>query len=191
MRNNKIFIKFNSSMISSEHSLTYLLRNGFFFLLYGCVKYLPSPAGDLLRYCVLKLFMKKIKTLWIKDGATFWFPDKISIGRNSSVNEFVVINGAAGVEIGDNVLIGHRTSIISDSHGFDDLSMEIIKQSKINNPIKISNNVFLGCNVTVLPGVKIEDGAVVGAGSVVTKDVPSNAVVVGNPAQIVRYRGQK
>lgn len=178
-------------MISSENKFSYLAVNAVFFFIYGIVKYIPTPVGDLFRYLVLKIFLRKIKSTWIKDGATFWFPDKISIGRNVSINEFVVINGAGTVEIGDNVLIGHRTSIVSDSHNFDDLSVEIYKQPKFKKAVKIGNNVFFGCNVTVLPGITINDGAVIGAGAVVTKDVPINAVVVGNPGEMIRYRGEK
>lgn len=178
-----------NNMLSVEYTLGYLIKNVFYFSLYGCVKYFPSPIGDFLRYCILKIFMKKIKTFWIKDGVTVWFPDKISIGKKTTINEFGVINGAGNIDIGDHVLIGHRTSIVSDSHSFEDISLEIYRQPKAKKPIKIGNNVFLGCNVTVLPGVTIGDGAVVGAGAVVTRDVPPDAVVAGNPARIIRYRG--
>lgn len=178
-------------MINFEHKFSYLAKNAIFFFIYGIAKYIPTPIGDVLRYLVLKFFLKEIKSIWIKDGATFWFPDKISIGKNTSINEFVLINGAGTVEIGDNVLIGHGTSIVSDSHGFDDLNIEIYKQPKIKKAVKIGNNVFFGCNVIVLPGVTIDDGAVIGAGAVVVKDVPANAVVVGNPGKIIRYRGEK
>ena len=176
-------------MINPEHSVMYIAKSALFFLLYGCVKYLPSPVGDALRYLILKIFMRRIGTAWVKDGATFWFPEKISVGKNTSVNEFVVINGAGGVEIGDNVLIGHRTSIVSDSHGFDDLEIEIYRQPKAKRPVKIGDNVFLGCNVTILPGVTVGSGAVIGAGSIVTSDVPANAVSAGNPSRILRMRG--
>ena len=142
-----------------------------------------------MRYLILKIFLQKIKTIWIKDGATFWFPDKINIGHNTSINEFVFINGAGTVKIGDNVLIGHRTSIVSDSHSFDDLTIDIYQQPKNEKPIKIGNNVFIGCGVIILPGVTIADGVVIGAGAVITSDVPENAVVVGNPGKILRFRG--
>lgn len=55
-----------------------------------------------------------------------------------------------------------------------------------NKPIHIGNNVWFGAGVTVLPGVTVGDNAIVGAGSVVTKDVPSNAIVAGNPARLIR-----
>jgi len=178
-------------MINPEYSFFELAKSGVFFCLYDCVKYFPFPLGGLLRFLVLKVFCRRIRTLWIKDGATFWFPDKISIGRNTSINEYVVINGAAGVEIGDDVLIGHRTSIVSDTHGFEGLDTKIYLQPKPKLPVKIGNNIFIGCNVTILPGVRVADGAVIGAGSVVTRDVPENAVVAGNPARVLRLRGAK
>ena len=178
-------------MINPTHSFLYLIKSAIFFFIYGIFKYIPTPVGDICRYAVLKLFLKEIKTCWIKDGVTLWFPERIRIGRNTSLNEFVVINGAGNVDIGDDVLIGHRTSIVSDSHGFDDLSKKIYLQNKKSRPIKIKNNVFIGCNVTVLPGVTISEGSVIGAGSVVTRDIPTNSVVAGNPAKVIRIRGSQ
>lgn len=175
-------------MINPVHSKVYLLKSALYFMLYGLVKYIPSPVGDFIRWIVLKCFIKKLQTMWIKDGATFWFPDRISIGKNTSVNEFVFINGYGGVSIGQDVLIGHRTSIVADSHGFENPNIEIYKQPKSAKPINIGDDVFFGCNVTVLPGVNIGSGAVIGAGSVVTSNVPSMAIVAGNPARVIRMR---
>lgn len=176
-------------MISSENSRWYLLLNAFYFTVYGIMKYLPPPGGDLLRYIVLKIFLQKLKTIWIKDGVTIWFPDRVQIGRRTSLNEYVVINGAGGVTIGDNVLIGHRTSILSDDHGFDNLNIAIVDQGKKSAPVTIKDNVFIGSCVTILPGVTVEEGAVIGAGAVVTKNVLRNMIVAGNPARIIRMRG--
>lgn len=176
-------------MISSENTLPYLLFNAFYFTLYGVMKYLPSPVGDLLRYLVLKVFLKELKTIWIKDGVTVWFPDRVRIGNRTALNEYVVINGAGGVTIGDRVLIGHRTSIISDDHGFDDPEVAIIDQEKKSAPVIIRDNVFIGSGVTILPGVIVEEGAVIGAGSVVTRNVHRNTIVAGNPAAVIRRRG--
>lgn len=178
-----------SNMISRENNALYLFFNASYFTLYGLVKYIPAPFGDLLRYLVLKFFLRKLKTLWIKDGVTIWFPNRVQIGRRTSLNEYVVVNGAGGVTIGNNVLIGHRTSIVSDDHCFDHPNILIIDQEKKSAKITIMDNVFIGCCVTILPGVTIEGGAVIGAGSVVTKNVPANTVVAGNPARILRQRG--
>ncbi len=164
------------------------LKEIFFFFLYGLVKYLPTPVGEILRFLVLKCFLKEIRTVWIRDGVTFWFPGNIRIGRNVSLNEFCVLNGAAPIVIGNQVLIGHQTSIVTDDHGIEDLDAPIWDQEKKALPITIEDNVYLGCRVTVLKGVTIHSGAVVAAGSVVTRDVPADSIVAGVPAQVVGRR---
>jgi len=172
-----------------KYSVFEYLRAGIFFLTYGLVKYIPPPIGDWLRYLCLKPFVKSIRSLKIRDGVTFVFPEGVSIGRHVGINEGVFIDGWGGVTIGDWVRIAHRVSIISESHIYDDLSVPIYKQGKIGGEIVISDDVWIGCGAIILSGVIIGKGAVIGAGAVVTKDVPERAVVVGNPAQVIRYRG--
>ena len=163
-------------------------RVALFQTTWGIVKYIPSPLGELLRYVVLKVFMARLDTLWIRSGITIWWPERISIGA-SSLNEDIHINGFGGVTIGDRVLIGHRTTIFSDEHGFDDPNQLIWYQDRKSAPIKIEDGVYLGCNVVVLAGVTIGAGAVIGASSVVSRNIPPMAIAVGAPARVVRYRG--
>lgn len=172
----------------SNNSFVTLVRAGMFQSIWGMVKYIPSPAGDVLRYLLLKSNMKKIDTLWIRPGITIWWPEKISIGK-SSLNEDLHLNGAGGITIGERVLIGHRSTLFSDEHNFEDPEKLIWFQGRNPSPIIIEDDVYIGCNVVVLSGVTIHRGAVVAAGSVVTKDVPSLAIVGGVPAKILRYRG--
>lgn len=160
-----------------------------FFTLYGCVKYLPPPIGDLLRAFVLKLFMRKLHTWKIKDGVTVWFPEGVSIGRNVTINEGVFIDGAGGVEIGDDCRIAHGSSFVSEDHVFDDPDMPIRLQGRRTAPIVLENDVWIGCGVRVMRGVRIGRGAVVGAGSVVTGDIPPCSVAVGVPARVIKRRG--
>jgi len=177
-----------------KYSTIEWLRAGIFNITYGLVKYFPSPIGDWLRYLCLKPFVKSIQSLRIKEGVTFWFPEGVSIGRHISINEWVFIDGWGGVTIGDCVRIAHRVSIISEDHLFDDLSIPIYKQGKIGKEVIINDDVWIGCGAIILKGVTIGQGAIIGAGSIVTKDVPKNAVVAGNPACIIRHRddtGQK
>lgn len=166
------------------------LKEIVFFFFYGFVKYLPTPIGEILRFLVLKCFLKEIRTVWVKDGVTFWFPGNIRIGRNVSLNEFCVLNGSAPIVIGNHVLIGHQTSIITDDHGTDDIECPIWDQEKRALPITIEDNVYLGCRVIVLKGVTIHSGSVVAAGSVVTRDVPTDSIVAGVPAEVVGHRGK-
>lgn len=84
------------------------------------------------------------------------------------------------IEIGDNVTMSIRVVLMAH----DASTKKILGYTKIGK-IKIGNNVFLGANTTVLPNIKIGDNSIVGANSVVTKDVPANCVVAGNPAKII------
>jgi acetyltransferase-like isoleucine patch superfamily enzyme len=160
----------------------------FFFSYYGFFKYFPSPVGDVFRYLVLKPFFKKLNFCMVKEGATFYMPYRISVGNNCSINEFVWMDGAGYIEIGNNVRIAHRTSIISGNHNFNDLNIIIKNQGATIGKIVIEDNVWIGANVIILAGVTISTGAVIAAGAVVTKDVPPNAVAGGVPAKIIRSR---
>lgn len=167
-----------------------VIKRYLFLTLYGVLKYLPTPIGDVLRALYLKFFLKKINTIWIREGVTFHFPENISIGK-SVLSEFAYLNGYGGIDIGDMVLIGAGSMFFSHDHAFSDLTKPIRHQGLIKKPIIIKDNVFIGCNVTVLGNVTINQGSVVGAGSLVTSDVPVNSVVAGIPAKVIGLRGEK
>lgn len=110
----------------------------------------------------------------------------ISIGKNCRINENVFIQQAV---IGDNVLIAPNVAILSVSHNHENVDIPIVDQgdSEPKPPI-IEDNVWLGRNVIVMPGIRIGKGAIVGSGAVVTKDVPSLVIVGGVPAKILKSR---
>jgi len=110
---------------------------------------------------------------------------KITCGDNFYMNANCHLMGE--ITFGDNVMIGPQTIIWARDHGME-LGTPMKEQKHITAPVKIGNDVWIAANVTILKGVTIEDGAVIGAGSVVTKDIPKNAIVVGNPARVVKYR---
>jgi acetyltransferase-like isoleucine patch superfamily enzyme len=170
------------------YSVATYLRAGLFQTVWGFVKYLPTGLGDGARFVVLKMFMKRIDTAWIHSGVTIWWPERISIG-NGSVNEDIHLNGYGGITVGDRVMIGHRTTLFSDDHQFGDPTQSIWDQGRKAAPIVIEDEVYLGCNVVVLAGVTIGRGAVVGANSVVTDDIPALAIAAGAPAKVVGFRG--
>jgi acetyltransferase-like isoleucine patch superfamily enzyme len=176
--------------MSSRYSAYDYLRAGSFFFIYGLVKYFPSPPGDVLRWMVLKLFMGEIHSTHIKDGATFWFPHGVKIGRRVSINEWVFVDGYGGVEIGDDCRIAHGCSIVSEDHVFADRDKPIRQQGKVGAKITLGKDSWLGAGVRVTKGVTIGDGCVVGAGSVVTRDLPPYSVAVGVPARVVGTRGE-
>ena len=172
-----------------RHALYEYLRAFVFRTLYGCVKYLPTPIGDVLRYLCLKPFMKRLKSWRIKDGTTFVFPHGISIGKHVTINEWVLIDGYGGVEIDDYCRIGHGTSFLSEEHGFASVEVPIYRQAKIPGRISVGKDVYFGAGVKVLKGVTIGDGCVIGAGAVVTSDIPPYLIAAGVPARVVGRRG--
>lgn len=111
------------------------------------------------------------------------FGKNIKIGKDVFINSGCCFQDQGGIEIGDGCLIGQQVVLATLNH---DLNPNC-RGDMIPAPIKIGNRVWIGAHVTVLPGVTIGDNSVVGAGAVVTKDVPPNVVVVGNPARIVKY----
>lgn len=109
----------------------------------------------------------------------------IVIGENFYMNAFCHLLGE--LYIGNDVMIGPHTVIWGRDHGLAKDKL-IREQPHRKEAIYIGDDVWIGANVTVLKGVKIGNGAVVGAGSVVIKDIPEYAIVVGNPAKLIKYR---
>jgi len=120
---------------------------------------------------------------YIGKGQGLRIGDRTQLGHNARIDQCVTI--------GDDVLMGPDVVILTNTHEFENLGIPINRQGKIHvRPVVIGNDVWLGTRVIVMPGVRIGDHAVIGAGSVVTKDVPPRAVVAGNPARLIRYRGE-
>ncbi len=115
--------------------------------------------------------------------------DSVSVGDSCAINAFVHIWGSGGVEIGNRVMIASHVVVTSLTHDYLQKSMRF--SPVIKKPVYIADDVWIGSGAIVLPGVRIGEGAVIGAGAVVTKDVPAQAIVVGNPAKIIKYRFDK
>ncbi len=123
--------------------------------------------------------------------APFWcdYGYNIEIGKNFYTNHNCIILDCAKVTFGDNVLIGPDCGFYTAAHPIDaaarNTSVEYAK------PITVGDNVWFGGGVKVLPGVKIGSNVVIGAGSIVTKDIPDNVIAFGNPCRIIRYISNK
>lgn len=108
----------------------------------------------------------------------------ISVGKNFYANFNLVILDEAPVTFGDNVFIAPNCSFYTAGHPTD--PTERNKGLEYARPISVGNNVWIGGNVCVLPGVTIGDNCVIGAGSVVVKDIPTGSIAVGNPCKVIK-----
>lgn len=112
----------------------------------------------------------------------------IEIGENCSINTSCILDGHGGIKIGNDVRIANHTSIIAAQHNYNNPDLEIRKQGITAKGITIEDDVWIGSGARILDGIHIGKGAVIGAGSVVTKNVPSNHVVAGVPAKHLKVR---
>ncbi|PIF59338.1 acetyltransferase [Flavobacterium sp. 2] len=116
----------------------------------------------------------------------------LHIGKNVQINDYVHIGVAKGVTIGDNTLIASKVFISDHNHGsYKGEDQSKPEESPImrildGKEIKIGSNVWIGEFVSILPGVTIGDGAIIGTMSVVTKDVPENSIAIGSPARVIK-----
>jgi len=169
-----------------------------------------SMIMDLIpSFIVNTYFMLKYKCK-ISRKAEIQFTDKIIIGKNSRISSFAKIkvnNGLikigenctvnsfcfiyadkGGLEIGDNVLISPGVGIFGSNYEYNDETKPLIEQDIISKGIKIEDDVWIGSNSTILDGVTVGKGSVVGAGSVVTKDIPPFSLAFGVPAKVIKKR---
>lgn len=118
------------------------------------------------------------------------FNPEITIGDNFILGDYSHIAATNRITIGDNVLTGKNILIVDNAHGVSDRRMLDIAPAQrpvsSKGPVVIEDNVWIGGNACIMPGVRIGKGSIVGAGSVVTKDVPPYSVVAGNPARIIK-----
>jgi acetyltransferase-like isoleucine patch superfamily enzyme len=115
----------------------------------------------------------------------------VDIGENVVIGPFSILEGWGGLEIGKNAIISFHVVIMSIMYEFEDCSYPINQHPARIGKVIISEDSWLGTHVVVLPGIKIGKGAIVGAGGVVTKDIPEYYVAAGVPAKVIRKRGEK
>jgi acetyltransferase-like isoleucine patch superfamily enzyme len=107
----------------------------------------------------------------------------IRLGRRIFINQNCTMYDLGGIDIGDDVLIGPNVSLITSGHPIEPSRR---RDGVIAKPIVIGRNVWIAAGVTIIGGVTVGENAVVAAGSVVTRDVPPNTLVGGNPARVIR-----
>jgi acetyltransferase-like isoleucine patch superfamily enzyme len=112
----------------------------------------------------------------------------ISIGSNASIQYYCVVYGAGGCTIGDDCRVSSHVKFLAVNHVFTDPDTPIRAQGVTARGIVLENDVWIGAGAVVLDGVRIGQGSVLGAGSVITKCLPPYSVAVGNPARVIRSR---
>lgn len=139
-----------------------------------------------------KIFRINGRVPWpVHFTSRIFFYKNISVGNGSApgMNSNCYIQGRNGIIIGHNVKIGPGVGLVSANHHIDDYD-----QWPETPPITIGNNVWIGMNAVILPGVNIGDNVVIGASSLVTTDIPSNSIAAGNPCKVIRgkssYKGK-
>jgi len=152
-----------------------------------CQNYNQLPVdADTEKYELLKkLFGKTGKNFKIEPNFFCDYGFNIEIGENFYINHNSVILDCAKVKFGNNVFVGPNCGFYTAVHPLKPEERNTFREYA--KPITIGDNVWIGGSVTILPGVTIGCNTVIGAGSVVTKDIPANVLAFGNPCKPVRH----
>lgn len=164
------------------------------YVLYQFVgRYLPDNDGIISRlfFCISKY----VRAVLVR-GFTGSNSKNLYINKNAEISRFLVIGNNSGIGsnsvigrftvIGNNVMMGPRCKLYTRNHSFERIDIPMNKQGMQEfKPIVIGNDVWIGDSVIILPGVHVGNGSIIGAGAVVTKDVPDYAIVGGNPAKVL------
>jgi maltose O-acetyltransferase len=167
---------------SKNRAYTVLLE--FFVFLLHCVGHVPSHYVRRFFYRAGGMVIGEGSTLHM--GARFYNPANITVGRDTIIGEGAILDGRNRITIGDHVDIATGVMIYNSWHDVEDPTF-----AALSEPVIIHDYVFIGPRVIVLPGVTIGKGAIVAAGSVVTKDVQPYELVGGIPAKFIRERKLK
>lgn len=159
-------------------------------LLHG-VRRWKGYKGIFLRFILLKSIAKECgNNVVIMEDVYLYHPENMIFGSNVSIHPMCYIQAStSGIKFGNDVSIAHGTTVIAESHTYADTEIPIKYQEMISNQIVIENNVWIGAKCTILNGIHVHEGVVIGANSVVTHDIKSNVVAVGIPCREIKKRG--
>lgn len=166
-------------------------RKILYFLYLILVRYTPEI------YRPYALFFPWLRRIFVK-GFVSKCGAKIRVKQNADISMFIEIGNyselgtncviQSNTNIGDYVIMGPDVKIYTKNHGYEDLNTPIALQKNVEKKVIIGDDVWIGANVIITPGVTINNHSIIAAGSVVSKNVPKYAVVGGVPAKIIKYR---
>lgn len=144
--------------------------------------FIPGRVGHYIRGFALSIFFSKAgRFITIKENVEIYHPEKLKIGDGSGFGRNNVIDAIGGITIGHNVRFGPNVMIATMTHASKGQIINFAP--KTLKPVVIGNNVWIGHNVTILPGVTIGDNVIIAAGAVVTKNIDNGSTVAGVPAK--------
>lgn len=168
-----------------------LLKSFIFYIYYKLPNYPSYPKiykyFDLYRRLVHKRFFKSFgERSILRDNVQFNHSENITIGSNSIIGPNSILNASDTIDIGNDFLGGPELIIYTSEHGIENDGLPFHKQPNKHAPVSIGDNVYIGVRVTILKGIIIGNNIVVGAGSIVTCNLESNAIYAGNPAKLIK-----
>jgi maltose O-acetyltransferase len=123
----------------------------------------------------------------VEHGADFGGGSHVEIGNRSGIGIHCTVPD--NIRIGNDVMMGPMVTIIGRHHRHEKTDTPMMDQGfTVSRPVEIGNDVWIGAASIIMPGIKIGNGAIIGAGAIVTRDVPDYAIVAGNPARLIRSR---
>jgi len=167
------------------HLILFQLYSYFLNTIFTILDLLPFP----LRFLIFKLFLKKLGHSVLIDYKVYIrFPEKVIIGDHVAINRgcqlyATYLQGGAEIIIEDNVALSPNVCLFSAGQDH-----KTLKLGDIVGTIRICKNSWIGGGTIVLPGVEIGEGSIIGAGSVVTKNIPPYSIAVGSPAKVIKKR---
>lgn len=142
------------------------------------------------RALIFSIFMEKVgKRTYFSRNVVILSPRNVKIGSDVTINVGCRLDGNGGLDIGDFSMLGTNVTVLTAGHKFDNVNLPMKSQGNWTKKTKIGCDVWLGNNAVIMPGVVLGDGAIVGANSVVTKDVKPFNIVAGSPAKVIKIRG--
>lgn len=158
---------------------------------YWPVANVPGFFGNMLRARLLAPRMQRVGVgLSVMAGCRFRSIERLSVGDNVSIGFDNFFQALGGLRLGDNVVTAPGVKIWTVNHNIESATATVLEQGQSERAVEIGNDVFIGGNAFILPGVTLPDGCVVSAGSVVGVRVyKPNSILAGNPARVIGFRG--
>ena len=150
-----------------------------------------GKIGILLRYIFLKNVAKNVgKNVSIHPNVFLLNVHNLSLGNNISIHPMCYIDATGGIYIGNNISIAHSSTIISSNHTWDDLTIPIKYNKEKLAPVVLDDDIWIGCGVRILAGIKISRRSVLAAGAVLTSNVEEFSLMGGVPARLIKKIGR-